>query len=1072
MNRHSAHSRFVQRRGQTLMRSVRLAIISLAVVGLAFGVYQIGLDPVVEEDIEPADVPPVFQDLLAGDPESVDPTGSVKFGDVPVKVVRKPGITIREEGTGRKKLHMRFDNPRQVDDTGMLFHIDNPIVTYYRKTGEKVVIRADEALIASREPNKIDPQRGEFIGHVRIDLDRRTTEWLNDNPDLADRPPPHDQLARMWVSKMDFDLDLGFLNAPGPVRIEANEMLLEGEDLTVSWNAETGRIEQLELATGKQLIFKGDFGLGQGLTERNKQEKTEQPNTTAARQGSSSGVGHASPQTPEVETSMPSAEMPGTEDDVLIVDIQPDDPTTMQKAVGYVIEFGSDVLAEQQGDSPGMLRADQLSVLFDFLAGGLTAGNDLDARDEAQSGQGRDPVPAADLEDRTVVTWSGPLKIRAIGEVDDATAPLRRHVTARGAPVVLENADFRSTSAEFEYHQETGYTRFVGDAKFPAELNQGAETSFAARGSIVWDMRQLTANLREDVQVLISGAALQGESIDAIFRPPPKDADLDPEELLQKLVCRGAVQLTTSAESVSCNEMTVDFEVDATGRNVPRHAHAVGDVEVTQGQRVLTAGDVMDVIFGSVPTDEGGNVLQEMPNLRELEASGGVRILDPSRGWDIAGSKLKCVFDAQGAITYGYIEGLPGERARVKMGEYYIEGETVTFDGVREWAHVPGPGIARFVIQEDLDGRRTDKPVPVEVRWDREMTLRGKDNILEFDGNVVATSRNVTLTGRIMRVSLADIQPEPSVQLASADPMGLWFLKPFEADLEQVGTALGTRPKRRRPARQGLRKRATYILADGDARLVSRTQSTTDGRLESLVLLRSPQIAFDLEARVMNIEQAGVLVIEDYPAVEDIAALRQQRNPGLFSETQSEGPSQTLIKWDAGMRYYFRQRVAQFEGSDEPVYLGHVSGSHIKMNPARQEEIQVTEEQLEQLRSSGLGRVTELSCDELLVQFRRSLSRSGRGAGEMSIGELRQFQANGNVVLKDLEWHVTGQRLDYVDDSQLISVYGFGGQDAYVNYLNRKTNRYRIVECPELHIEMKTGRVDAPAGCDIREGGR
>ncbi|MCH8851547.1 MAG: hypothetical protein IID41_02730 [Planctomycetes bacterium] len=1072
MNRYTAHRYFVRRRGQTLMRSVRLAIISLAVVGLAFGVYQIGVDPVVEEDIKSDDLPEVYEDFLAGDPESSGTAGGVQFGEVTVKEIKKPGITILEKGTRRKKLHMRFDNPRQVDKNGMRFHIDNPIVTYYRKTGEKVVIRADEALITSREPNKIDPQRGEFIGHVRIDVDRRTTEWLRDNPDLADRPPPHDQLARMWMSKMDFDLDLGFLNVPGPVRIEAHEMLLEGEDLTVSWSTDTGRIERLELAAGKQLIFKGDFGLGQSLTERNEQEKTEQPGTAAAQQGSSSGVGQASPPSAEVETPIPNVGTHGTEDDVLIIDIQPDDPTTMQKAVGYLIEFGSDVVAKQQGGSPGKLRADQLSVLFDFLAGGLTAGSGGDAGDEAQSGQEGDPAPAVDSEDRTVVTWSGPLTIRAIGEVDDVTAPLRRHVTARGTPVVLENADFRSTSAEFEYHQETGFTRFVGHAKFPAELIQGAETSFAARGSIVWDMRQLTANLREDVQVLISGAALQAESIDAIFRPPPKDADLDPEELLQKLVCRGAVRLTTSTESVSCNQMTVGFEVDATGRNVPRHAHAVGDVEVTQGLRVLTAGDVMDVTFGSLPTDERGNILQEMPNLRELEATGGVRILDPSRGWDIVGSTLKCVFDAQGAITYGYIEGLPGERAKVKMGEYYIEGETVTFDGVQEWAHVPGPGIARFVIREDLDGRRTDKPVPIEVRWDREMTLRGKDNILEFDGNVVATSRNITLTGRIMRVSLADIQPEPSVQLASADPMGLWFLKPFEADLEQVGTALGSKPKRRRTTRQPLRKRVTYILADGDAKLVSRTESLIDGRLESHVFLESPQIAFDLESKVMNVEQAGVLFIEDYPELEPGAAVSQGGRSGLFSQTQSDGPSQTIIRWDSGMRYYFEQRVIQFEGRDEPVSLRHFSGAHVKMNSARQMEIQVTDEQLERLSTSGIGRKTTLFCSELLVQFRRSLSRGDRGGGQMSIGELRQFQANGDVVLDDSEWHVTGQRLDYVDDSQLISVYGFGGQDAYVNYLNRKTNRYRIVECPELHIEMKTGRVDAPAGCDIREGGR
>ncbi len=323
-----------------------------------------------------------------------------------------------------------------------------------------------------------------------------------------------------------------------------------------------------------------------------------------------------------------------------------------------------------------------------------------------------------------------------------------------------------------------------------------------------------------------------------------------------------------------------------------------------------------------------------------------------------------------------------------------------------------------------------------------------------------------------MRVSLADIQPEPVVQLASTDPMGLWFLKPFEAELEQVGTALGTKPKPRRPARQGLRKRATYILADGDAELISRTESPIDGRLESHVSLKSPQIAFDLESKVMNVEQAGVLFIEDYPTLESSAAAQQGGSRGLFSQTQSDVPSQTIIRWVSGMRYYFEQRVIQFEGRDEPVILRHFSGAHIGMNTARQKEIQITDEQLKQLRASGLGRKTELNCSELLVQFRRSLSRGGRGGGEMSIGELRQFQANGDVVLEDTEWHVTGQRLDYVDDSQLISVYGFGGQDAYVNYLNRKTNRYRIVECPELHIEMKTGRVDAPAGCDVREGGR
>ena len=84
---------------------------------------------------------------------------------------------------------------------------------------------------------------------------------------------------------------------------------------------------------------------------------------------------------------------------------------------------------------------------------------------------------------------------------------------------------------------------------------------------------------------------------------------------------------------------------------------------------------------------------------------------------------LRCDFDDRQAITYGYMEGLPGEYAKVKMGEYYIEGSNVTFDDTRQWAHVPGAGMARFVLAEDLDGRRTGKPVPVEIRWENNLGI-------------------------------------------------------------------------------------------------------------------------------------------------------------------------------------------------------------------------------------------------------------------------------------------------------------------------------------------------------------
>ncbi len=1068
------------RRGQSLMRSVRLAIVSLAVVGLAFGVYQLGVDPVKEDAVNAADVPEIYREWLAGGGEPGAEGGGVLFGDVPVEVVTKPGITIYYEDTLRKKIHMKFDNPRQVDSSGKLFHVDMPIITYYMKRGEKALIRADQALITSRETGKIEPQRGEFSGNVRIDVDRRTEQWRKDNPHLANRPPPQDLLVRMWVDTMEFDLDLGHLEAPGPVRIEANEMLLEGQGLTVRWSEQTGRVEHLKLNSGKQLVFKGDLGLADGLTQGKEQKDEKRTEQTIAKQEARPAVAHASPMFSNSITPVQAGAAAKVDGDVLIVDLPEDDLTSAQRIISYVIDFDSDVLALGSRSSKSRLQADHLSVLFDLATGGAGGRQrGAEGSDETQSGSPQEVTPGSnEAEDsRTVVTWSGPLEIRAVGEVEDQAAELRRHVTATGSPVVLENSDGRATSAEVIYHQETRFTRFIGSEEFPVDIDGGNDSRFVARGSVVWDMENLRAHLRGDVRVTLEGAVLEAQVVDAYFRSPEPGSQPaaagSPRDLLEKLVCEEDVQFQTSAEQMTCRHLTVQLARDDQGRNMVRHAHAVGDVSIIQGERILSARDVMDVTFGDLPTDEQGNVLSETPEVKKLIAEGEVRILDPPRGWDIAGEKLNCEFDDQQMITFGYIEGPAGQHAKVKMGEYSIEGLTVTFDDARQWAHVPGAGVARFVITEDLDGRRTDQPVPVEVHWDKKMTLRGEQDILEFDGNAVAKSRNNTLSGNVLWISLTDVQPEPQLSLASADPMGMWFLQPFEAEVQQASTFFGNEPKRRRPARQRIKKRATYILADGNAKLISRSES--NGRLESLITLEAPQIAFDLDARVTIVEHPGRLGIQDYPTEEAMMrSSRQSGGRGLFSEVSAsggEGPSQTLIRWDSAMRYYFAQRVAEFEGKDEPVLLRHFSGAYIAMNEKLKREIQISDEQLARLRASGRGRKTDLHCRQLLVEFERSQSRSGRGGGEMSIGELRQFQASGDVILDDPQWYITGDRLSYVDDTQLISIYGFKGQKAYIDFIERKTGRHREARCDELHVEMKTGYVDAP-GCDIRFGGR
>lgn len=1071
MNFDLVHLGIFHRRGQTLMRSVRLAIISLAVVGLAFGVYQLGVDPVDDEELTTTEVPEIHQKWLTNGRGSGPSKEGVQFGNVPEVVMVNPGITIYEQDTLRKRIHMTFDNPRQVDGSGKLFHVSSPIITYYVKRGQKAVIRADEALITSRETRRIDPQRGEFKGNVRIDVDRRTDKWRQDNPDLADRPPPQELLARMWMDTMTFDLDLGRLQAPGFVRIEAQEMILEGEGLTVHWSEVSGRVEHLKLDSGKQLVFRGDFGLGSALTEREQETGQQPPEQPTNRQSTSPEVAQSAPPIDDIARTEGAPASVGVDDDVLIVDLPDKDLTSRRRVITYEIDFASDVLAAESGGSKGRLHADHLNILFDLPTGG-TADRERDAGQDPQS-SGRDPDKTASISDyaprrKTTMTWSGPLEIRAVAETDDATGALRRHLRATGSPVVLENDDLRATCAELLYHQETKFTHFQGDDRFPVDLQGGDDARFFARGSIVWDMENLTANMRGDVRVMLDGAELQGQVIDAYFRSPSPGSDRrQPRDLLDELVCEQDVRFKTAAEQMSCGYLKLRFAPDSEGRNIPRQAHATEDVSIIQGDRSFFARERMDVTFGDLPSDDQG---RQAPVVRKIYAEGDVQILDPTQTWDISGEMLRCEFDDQQAITSAYIEGPAGQNAKVQLGAYYVEGRTVTFDDTRPWAHVPGPGVARFVLTEDLDGRRTGEPVPVEIRWDKEMSLRGDEDVLEFDGHVIAKSEDVTLTSSRLMVALADVQPEPDIEVASTDPMGFWFLGPFEAEVRQFNSLLGHQPKRRGSVGGQIKKRAKYILADGSASLISRTESIT-GRLQSLISLQAEQIGFDLDSQVMIVEHPGRLGIQDYPNPDEVAlAGRQSRSGGLFSNLQDDGPSQTLIRWDSGMRYYFAQRVAQFTGGSEPVLLRHLSGAHIAMNEKLRQELQISEDQLSNLRAAGRGRQTDLHCQQLLVEFERSRGRGGSGAGQMSLGELRQFQASGNVVLRDPEWNVTGERLDFVEEAQLISVYGFQGQDAFINFLDRRSGRYVEAKCPELHVEMKTGFVDAP-NCDTRTGG-
>jgi len=1065
-----------RRGGQAALRTIRLVIISLAAVGIAFALYQLNVGP-IEGTKQVAELPEEHRDFLGSSSNDNDLEESgILINNVRVSSRERSGIVILDQ-TLRKKMHIK-GRWNQSDESGKRFHLDSPTITYYMLSGQKAEIRADEGMITSRERDKMDPQKGVMKGNVRITLDQTTNEWRQQHPDQADQPTPLNRLVRIWMEEMEFDLDLGWLSSEQEVRIESEQMKLEGVGLAVRWNEDARGFEYLEILEGKNLIYKGGWQMGMDLGALNPEKDDTEEDSSAVPTMATDQDEKQQPdleqEVAEVSETHRAADTPDVQhnDDAIIIDLAAIQEQNQPETDTFVADFESDVVARQMvGDaSEGFLRAAHLKLLFDIMSGSATEGAEGEQEEKAtpeSASQQEQTDSPTDSSSHVVITWSGPLKVSAVEPADEQGSELRRQIVATGQPVELSNADGRYLCSKLIHHMETDFTEFYGSETSPAVLASGENSRIEANEVITLDKKKKTANLRGGVKIDHSDFKLQADIVDAYFgTPPPQSNQGSILDLLDVLDCRENVILRSGKDEIACQHLNVQMGLGVEGRNLPRHAHAVGHVVARQGERIMSAEKYMDMVFGELPRDAEGNILQNSPALKELKAEEEIRIIDRLRNWDIVGHKLTCEFDDQQVMIYGNIVGQTDHHAQVMMGNYYIEGATVTFDESRKWARVPGVGRTRFLVSEDLDGRELGQPVPIEITWSNEMELRGLENVMIFDGRAVATSENNVLRGDVLRITLTDDEPEieEDVLLASAEPLGMWFLQPYSEEVKQLKRFAGNKPKQGNEYANRFAKRATDIVAEGNASLESVSSNYETDRLESRMTLRGGDIAFDLAGRVMIVEGAGVLLIEDYPCKDEVLGRQSSSSTGLFASAQSQGPSQTFIRWDRGMHYYYSKRSASFEGASEPVWLQHWSGSHILLSESLTSETQLTTERLKELQEAGLGRQSELTCNRLVVQFLRNEDDRSQGGGQMSVGQLDRFQADGKVLLTDNQWRIRGDHLVYVDESELFTLNGLPGEKAYISGLNPATGRGGEWTGSELHLEMKTGKVISPDG--------
>jgi hypothetical protein len=508
---------------------------------------------------------------------------------------------------------------------------------------------------------------------------------------------------------------------------------------------------------------------------------------------------------------------------------------------------------------------------------------------------------------------------------------------------------------------------------------------------------------------------------------------------VNQVVGHGNVEMTQQEDSVTCRDIDVLLELDAQGNPVPVMATAAGDVVVARDDgTIIRAEDTLIVDFeiGSVPPDaievtdtkalESRDVLPivaqaavETPGsktrIRRLRGEGDVSVNDPARKFELSAGSFDCALTGGREIDTATVEGQGDRPAVVRLDSFTVSGNRIILDVPGQSADVPGAGRLTFRSMRDLDGRRSQEPIPIVVTWAQRMTYRGIENRSLFTGDVhAASAADTTFDCDVLLVEFADVEA-PTAFNRSRSALGT--VKNMVRSLVPGGQDADQDPLVRR-----ISKEPVYVLATGDAVALTSEVDPTTGVVRSRVRLAGPKLSVNLkpDASKMVIEGPGNLLLEDNrpadPTSPDTTKTRETK--GLFAVGGDGGPSNTLIEWKELMWYDFGVSQTRFEGD---VQLKHFSGIELlKMRP----DLSVGAADVPS------GRATFLRSDALTVDFHAEKDRAAtsgeRRMSGLSADRLQQFQATGSVSLQDESegLSLSADRVVYWKDREVLGIYG------------------------------------------------
>ncbi len=646
------------------------------------------------------------------------------------------------------------------------------------------------------------------------------------------------------------------------------------------------------------------------------------------------------------------------------------------------------------------------------------------------------------------------------------------------------------------------------------------------------------------------------EEIEVLFREPHEmeGSSNAPGLVADRVLARGRVRMSKEQNSIGCERLDVNMTVDELGNNVPLIGHAYGAiaVDLTAGKNRLRikADDDLVASFISRPkritleqiaqietraraqgytpdSPEWKENETRLRNRREpaitrMVVKGNVavqsfetRFIGRERELDLQSNYLECHFAEDDTLERAWVRGTDETPAHVDTGDFFIRGGQIRLDMPTESVEVPGAGLLRLETDRDLDGARLDETVPIVITWQKSMNLNGQQNIGIFSGDARATSRDITATGRDLRVefenlprptALATRTPEPRQRVAAAMAVtgmaGMVPLADFETlpTIASFGRFAGPLFKNLRGKTEKapvnrltrrVRKRPLYIKLVGDAVVTSHTfrrpeevasvgpihrmlMDSVFGRLSSpaamqptdridpqrtlsLVRVAGPQIAVNLRTHeeYLMVEGIGNLLILDYRLPQ---SRKDSAAGGADTLTGSLSPVSFGDSGPSQTLFSWRNSMTFLNNRNAALFehgveMVHVSGANMVRLNNLQEIMNLDDEMLKGIES----REVEMSCENFMVEFDR-VRRSGEsGPSPLSrVTMLKGFEAKGGVVMKADERQAEGDIATYNNETGTVTLRGTALHPPQILQIDPKTGQAPLWTGQSLEWNMKS----------------